>query len=100
MGLITQILNQLVDHQHRGPIHSPDELGAGAARARPIPILHSFLLLFFFHFLEITKRISGLSGRGEDSFFFLYRGAVVKPREAEATNRFYRVPQQQLSLVA
>ncbi|KAF3951358.1 hypothetical protein CMV_022978 [Castanea mollissima] len=55
-----------VDHQHRGPIHSPDELGAGAARARPIPILHSFLLLFLCHFLEITKRIPGLglSGRG------------------------------------
>ncbi|KAK7298230.1 hypothetical protein VNO77_46954 [Canavalia gladiata] len=27
-------------------------------------------------------------------------GAIVKPREAEAANRFYRVPQQQLSLVA
>lgn len=46
MGLITQILNQLVDHQiNTGTqcMHSPDELGAGAARARPIPILHSFL---------------------------------------------------------
>ncbi|KAK7298475.1 hypothetical protein VNO77_46936 [Canavalia gladiata] len=33
--------------------------------------------------------------------FYLYRGgAIVKPREAEAANRFYRVPQQQLSLVA
>ena len=66
MGWITRILNQLVDHQPRGPIHSPDELGAGAARARPIPILHSFLLLFLCHFLEITKRIPGLglSGRG------------------------------------
>ena len=29
-------------------MNSPDELGAGAARARPIPILHSFLLLFCF----------------------------------------------------
>ncbi|EEF27655.1 conserved hypothetical protein [Ricinus communis] len=27
-------------------------------------------------------------------------GAFLKPREAEAANRFYRVPQQQLSLVA
>jgi len=34
-------------------------------------------------------------------FYYLYRGgAIVKPREAEAANRFYRVPQQQLSLVA
>lgn len=33
--------------------------------------------------------------------YYLYRGgAIVKPREAEAANRFYRVPQQQLSLVA
>ena len=36
MGWITQILNQLVDHQHRGPIHSPDELGVGATSAQPI----------------------------------------------------------------
>lgn len=27
-------------------------------------------------------------------------GAIVKPRKAEAENRLYRVPQQQLSLVA
>jgi hypothetical protein len=40
--------------------NTPDELGAGAARAQPIPILHSFLLLFLCHFLEITKRIPGL----------------------------------------
>ena len=66
MGWITRILNQLVDHQHRGPIHSLNELGVGAARVWPIPILHSFLLLFLCHFLEITKRILGLrlSGRG------------------------------------
>ena len=59
MGWITRILNQLVDHQHMGPIHSPNELGAGAARAWPIPILHFFLLLFLCH-LEIMKRIPGL----------------------------------------
>ncbi len=44
--------------------------------------------------------VEGAGGGGEDPFFILYRGAIVKPREAEAANRFYRVPQQQLSLVA
>ena len=36
MWWITQILNQLGDNQHRGPIHSPDELGVGAASVQPI----------------------------------------------------------------
>ncbi|GMY39376.1 hypothetical protein FCV25MIE_34620 [Fagus crenata] len=38
-------------------IFSSGELGGGAAYARPILILHSFLLLFLCHFLEITKRM-------------------------------------------
>ncbi|GMY39381.1 hypothetical protein FCV25MIE_34625 [Fagus crenata] len=38
-------------------VKSPGDLGGGAARARPVPILHSFLLMFLCHFLEITKRM-------------------------------------------
>ena len=40
---------------------------------------------------EVTENLHTVGRRG---------GAIVKPREAEAANRFYRVPQQQLSLVA
>jgi hypothetical protein len=43
-----------------------------------------------------------VEGAGGDkaNFSFYMGGAIVQPSEAEAANRFYRVPQQQLSLVA
>ena len=41
-----QILNQLVDHQGSERMNSPDELGAGAARARLNPTLLSPIVLF------------------------------------------------------
>ena len=77
MGEISQILNQLVDHQHRGPIHSPDELGAGAARTRPNPTLLSPIVSLSLLGNHEEDFRTGLSGRGEDSFFILYRGELL-----------------------
>lgn len=69
-------------------MHSPDELGAGAARARPIPILLSPILSLSLLGNHEEYSRTGLSGRG---------AAVGIGNQSHSTNYLFEADSSQCS---